>query len=186
MVGVYYSHDKAHLLYKRTPIRQRNARFALTPTPNGSELTIDAPGVSRQRTRCGETTNGNECVLFWNDGNHKLHIELGRDNNVATFPLAHGYPKFEAFCCEAALNDPSSDPIAMPSSIISDDEDDHEEVTTGTPQSLKPSWQRNVTSSDTGTPQTTGTTTFDLNGPSIPAPGGESAQTPRSKNLRTS
>lgn len=142
--------------------------------------------LTGQRTRCGETTNGNECVLFWNDGNHKLHIELGRDNNVATFPLAHGYPKFEAFCCEAALNDPSSDPIAMPSSIISDDEDDHEEVTTGTPQSLKPSWQRNVTSSDTGTPQTTGTTTFDLNGPSIPAPGGESAQTPRSKNLRTS
>ncbi len=105
----------------------------------------------KQRARCGETRNGNEFVLLWNDGDHKLHIELGRDNNVATFPLVHGlYTKFEAFCCKASLNDPSSDPIAMPSSIISDDEDNHNEVLTATPQQWKSTWQQQATPTDAG------------------------------------
>ncbi len=69
MVGVYYSHEKAYHSYgEQTPIKEQGdgsrderTRFtsecqygngtqglaASTLTPNGSELTIDAPGVSR-------------------------------------------------------------------------------------------------------------------------------------------
>jgi hypothetical protein len=42
----------------------------------------------RLRATCGERTDGNKCVLFWDNGNHNLHIELSRQSYVATFPLA--------------------------------------------------------------------------------------------------
>jgi hypothetical protein len=81
------------------------------------------------KTSCGEHTNGLECVLYWGDGEYKRHIDLGRNDNVATFPLAHGYSHFAAFCSEAGMDDQDREMIAMPSAFISDDESvAHEEV----------------------------------------------------------
>ncbi|KAI2502103.1 hypothetical protein MHU86_12333 [Fragilaria crotonensis] len=125
------------------------------------------------RATCGEQTNGNECILYWNDGQNQLHIELSRVNNVASFPLAHGFEQFGAFCCEAALDNPSDDPIAMPSTIISDDEDDHDEVTAKAPLPWQSTWQ----------PATrrqqekfiASEIEFALNGPSTTPPGGETS-----------
>ena len=51
---------------------------------------------SSQRDRCGEYTNGRECVLYWDGGKHKLHIPLGKRDNVATFNLASGFEKFSS------------------------------------------------------------------------------------------
>ena len=78
----------------------------------------------QQRTERGEHTNGNECVLYWENGNYKRHVDLGRTDNVATITLTPGYKQFEAFSSEAELDDPMGDPIALPSGIISDDDDD--------------------------------------------------------------
>lgn len=88
----------------------------------------------KARTTCGERTNENECMLFWNNGHNKLHIDLNRENNVATFPMAHGYRHFAVFCSEAGL-DPMTDDdlVAMPTSLISDDEDGHDEVAAPVP-----------------------------------------------------
>jgi hypothetical protein len=80
---------------------------------------------SRKRQKDhGEHTNGNECVLYWQGGKHTRHMQLGQEDNVATSTLAPGYTQFEAFCCEADMVDPHQDPVALPSCIISDDEDD--------------------------------------------------------------
>ena len=85
----------------------------------------------RLRATCGERTDGNECVLFWNNGRNNLHIDLSRHSNVATFPLAHGYKQFKVFCSEAGM-DPTIDDdiVAMPTSLISDNEDNHDDVLT--------------------------------------------------------
>jgi hypothetical protein len=123
------------------------------------------------RATCGETTNGNECVLYWNDGENQLHINLSRENNVASFPLAHGYEQFGAFCCEAALDDPTDEPLAMPSTIISDDEDDHDEVEAQAPLPWKSPWQ--PAKVDPPAKSTATAIEFDLNGPSTTPPGGE-------------
>ena len=77
----------------------------------------------KRRNECGERTNGNECVLFWNGGESSLSIPLGRRDDVATFRMAHGFKQFAAFCCEAGLDGYDMDPMAMPSGIISDDEE---------------------------------------------------------------
>jgi hypothetical protein len=55
----------------------------------------------QQRTERGEHTNGNECVLYWENGNYKRHVDLGRTDNVATITLTPGYKQFEAFSSEA-------------------------------------------------------------------------------------
>jgi hypothetical protein len=79
-----------------------------------------------ERDKCGEYTNGRECILFWGGGNYKLRIPIGKRDNVATFPMASGYKKFKAFCCEAELDESTSELIALPSGFVSDEEDDDE------------------------------------------------------------
>ncbi len=135
---------------------------------------------SSQRDRCGEYTNGRECVLYWGGGKHKLHIPLGKRDNVATFYLASGFEKFRAFCCEAALDDTNQEAIAMPSGLVSDDEDEREEPAVPTRSNA---WRR-----DSDTPETpTGAPTIDLNGPSYTPSTGETktAQAPTSEHQKT-
>jgi hypothetical protein len=62
--------------------------------------------------------------LLWEGGRRQRTIPLGSGTNVATFSLAPGFSKFEAFCVEADLLDHIGNPMAIPSGIISDDEDD--------------------------------------------------------------
>ena len=109
-----------------------------------------------QRERCGEYTNGRECVLYWKGGEHKLRIPLGKRDNVATFYLASGFEKFRAFCCEAALDVTDKDVIAMPSGLVSDDDEEPEEQEA--PSTI--AWKRNSPATHTQEP------TIDLNGPS--------------------
>lgn len=45
------------------------------------------------RQNCYERTDGNNCILYWNSGESKRTVELGRRNNVATFSPAPGYDK---------------------------------------------------------------------------------------------
>ena len=61
---------------------------------------------------------------LWGEGKYQRTIPLGRDNNVATFSLAPGYSNFEAFCVEADLLDSIQDPIALPSGIIGNDDEE--------------------------------------------------------------
>ena len=76
-------------------------------------------------SQCGEITDNNKCVLFWDNGNSRRTIKLHKGNNVATFPLASGYTKFFAFCCETDMIDETDqDVIALPAGLISDDEGD--------------------------------------------------------------
>jgi hypothetical protein len=82
-----------------------------------------------KRTERGEHTNGNECVLYWAHGAYKRHIPLGKHDNVATITLSPGYQQFEAFCSEAGVDDDNTDPVVMPSQLVSDDEGE-DEVTT--------------------------------------------------------
>ena len=58
-----------------------------------------------QPRNAGETTNGIECRLFWNNGKNKLTIPLNRSNNVATLTTTPGYERFEAFCAEADIGE---------------------------------------------------------------------------------
>ena len=55
-----------------------------------------------------------------------MRIPLGRNDNVATFPMASGYEKFKAFCCEAELDETTWEVITLPSGFVSDDEDEQE------------------------------------------------------------
>ena len=55
-----------------------------------------------------------------------MRIPLGKRDNVATFPMASGFDKFRAFCCEAKLDETTRTVIALPSGLVSDDEDDDE------------------------------------------------------------
>ena len=127
----------------------------------------------KHRTDCGEHTNGNECVLYWKGGLHKLHIDLGRKDNVATFSLAPGYKQFEAFCCEADMVDPNQDPVALPSGIISDDDedDDHDVVKAAAPSHWSHLWERPVDANITkeSPPAASTTVDFNLNGPTTKA-----------------
>ena len=132
------------------------------------------------RATCGEQTNGNECILYWNDGQNQLHIELSRVNNVASFPLAHGFEQFESFCCEAALDDPTDDPIAMPSTIISDDEDNHDEVKAKAPLPWQSTWQPATRRQQENSVATE--IEFALNGPSTTPPGGEASTNSKESN----
>ena len=122
----------------------------------------------KQRAQCGEHTNGNECVLYWNDGESKLHIRLGQRDNVATFPLAHGYSQFHAFCCEAGLGDSTCKTLATHSSLISDDEEEAVEVSEPT---IPPSWTAAWSPPADDPPRNT--EAFALNGPSSTPSTGE-------------
>ena len=122
---------------------------------------------------CSEHTDGNRCVLTWHDGKSQRTIPLGKRDNVATFTLAPGYSNFEAFCCEADLTEPMSDPIALPSGIISDD--DYAANSSDMDAANEPiqpiPWQKTWTAPATPTaqpdsvPDMATTVDFSLNGP---------------------
>jgi hypothetical protein len=131
---------------------------------------------SKNRTRkspCGERTDANECVLYWNHGHSTLHIPLGKRDNVATFSLAQGYSQFAAFCCEIDGADLCRHPMALPSGIISDDDADdvHDEVPVSTPLPWQHLWQRPSEVDKTEPSQTE----FNLQGPPTPNSEGESS-----------
>ncbi|KAI2499308.1 hypothetical protein MHU86_15152 [Fragilaria crotonensis] len=111
-----------------------------------------------ERDKCGEYTNGRECVLFWGGGKYKIRIPLGKKDNVATFTMASGFEKFRAFCCEAELDESTRDVIAMPSGLVSDDEED-DEVETGNDEMLTNAWKHSNETNPTPTTHT-------LDGPS--------------------
>ena len=125
--------------------------------------------TKHQRRSYGEHTNGNECVLYWDNGSSKRTIELGRFNNVATFSLAPGYENNQLFCCEAALDDQSdSNPIALPVGIISDDEhnaDDDEVSETADEPNTAWSSPSDDDGDDEQLPTTPTAIDFALNGP---------------------
>ena len=123
----------------------------------------------RQRSHCGETTNGMECILHWENGAYQRRIPLGRHNNVATFHLAPGFTQFKVFCAEAELDDHDEcDPLALPSGVITDEEPDE---TTETPILPPADVRHNVERSvSVSTPDQTSDAAnpvdFSLNGPS--------------------
>jgi hypothetical protein len=133
-------------------------------SPQHWAQTQNGKNQKRNKNNCGEHTNGIECTLYWNGGDHKLHIPLGRRDNVATFPMSPGYKQFAAFCCEAGMDDDSIEPVAMPSGIISEDEEsDHVEVDLEEPPSVEHHWQPPSVDDLQQTPLNTD---FNLNGPS--------------------
>lgn len=69
----------------------------------------------------GEKTNHKEVQLQWANGQHTKTIPLDPNNNVATFRLAPGFTKFQAFCVEIKNDD--KDPITL-ETIVTDDEGD--------------------------------------------------------------
>ena len=79
--------------------------------------------MHHERRNCFECMDSNQSTLFWNSSQSKQTVALGRKNNVATFSLAHGYNNFKVFCKEADLVKPVSDPIALPTGIISNNDD---------------------------------------------------------------
>lgn len=136
----------------------------------------------KQRRECGERTDGNECVLYWGDGKYNLHMDLDPRNNVASFPLSPGYTQFKAFCTEADLDDPFHEPVAMPASMISDDEhEDETDVDEVAPQRRSDAWQ--PTTTPDYTPDTAITVEFDLNGPPSTASEGEKHLKSQDNNL---
>ena len=99
-----------------------------------------------ERTMYREHTDGNQCVLTWDQGNSRRTIPLSRGTNVAAFTLAPGYSDFQAFCIEVDILASSNDPIhAFPSGMVSDDEDN---------ESVLPALSRPATGTQGGLPQT--------------------------------
>ena len=135
----------------------------------------------------GERTDGNECVMFWDGGRHQKTIQLGKRDNVATFMLAPGYQNFKAFCCEADLNEPMSDPIALPSGIISDDEDeqadtyDVEERPSDEATPWQQTWTPPQTTTETDDSAKATPVDFSLNGPFTTASEGGNTMEPTSE-----
>ena len=126
----------------------------------------------KQRHHYGERTTSHQCVLFWNDGNSKRTVPLGRADNVVSFSLAPGYDNFEAFCSATDLLDPSDGPIAFPSGIISDDDDDREDEVE--PDDVSPTTWTGAPDEPTYTLPTAATPVdFNLDGPTTSTPEGE-------------
>jgi hypothetical protein len=141
--------------------------------------------IKKLRDGTGETTTAEKAVLFWNEGNNKLDVKMGLEDNVATFYLAPGFNKFAMFCqvISKDYNDLQHNPLmAEDSQVVSDDEDDADDdvlppVTkatprtslwsrlTGLPISKQSAMKEQSTAEDSPT-----MTTFNLNGPSTSKP----------------
>jgi len=95
--------------------------------------------LDRLREGTGARTIANKCTLFWDFNQQKLDIPLGKKDNVATFYLAPGFTKYQAFCTEIG-NDlgTESEPIAQPVNIIEDDETEDDVI----PELVKPMTDR--------------------------------------------
>ena len=118
------------------------------------------------RTQCKhmqtrEMTDATSCTLSWGADKHQLTVPLDY-NNVATFHLAPGYSKFDAFCAEAKINE---DYVlhCEAANLISDDEEEETAVPT---QTTAPIITTKVSQGDTVTSTEGPTMTdFNINGP---------------------
>ena len=139
----------------------------------------------QSRGKYGERTDGNECVLYWdNAGKRQRRIPLSRHKNVATLTLASGYTCFEAFCNEAGILEPTDEILALPIGLISDDEDDNASVAETEDgdeddRSVEP-MSNEPTPVDSAFKDTATPVEFDLNGPTTPASEGERTAPPTS------
>ena len=81
-----------------------------------------------------------------------MQTPLSKRDIVATFPMASGFGKFRAFCCEAELDETTRDVIAMPSGFVSDNEDD-DELEASDKGQRKNAWQRPQDSTNNSDPR---------------------------------
>jgi hypothetical protein len=90
--------------------------------------------------RAWETTDAENCKLFWLSREKQLVIPIRVSDNVATFPLAPGYEKFTAFYAEAQIKDSDNlDPvIAQPAVATGNDNEGEDEPYKDDWQSLAP------------------------------------------------
>ena len=106
----------------------------------------------------GSETNGKQVTLYWHGKQYKKTVPLGSEDNVATFALAPGYNKFDAFCAKADL-DPDleyMDPLIVDETqVVTDDEDEVKEIPNKEPYFFD-------AESEERTPRQMN---FDLNGP---------------------
>jgi len=65
--------------------------------------------------------NAKEATLYWSQRKHQLTVPLGASNNVATFHMAPGCDKFEAFCTEIEADLDDVNPIVMDAEVVEDD-----------------------------------------------------------------
>ena len=88
--------------------------------------------------------------------------------------------KFRAFCCEAALDDTDAEVMALPSGLVSDDDEEPEERSVPIRSNA---WRRGTDTPDPPTQEPT----IDLNGPSNPPSTGEKekAKAPTSEQPKT-
>ena len=135
--------------------------------------------------KCYERTDDQRCILNWNFGSSKRTVELGRTNNVATFSLAPGYKQFGNFCCEADISEETQpELIALPSGIISDDEEDDEveQRATEPPDSLNPPSQLD-SDSDPTLKTTSPVVEFNMNEPDTSTSEGEGTVPMSTRNV---
>ena len=74
-----------------------------------------------------ESTNGTECVLYWQQRQHQLTIPLDDRSNVATLALAPGYNDYDIYCQEVGITTRYDDSALIrdpDAAIVSDDEDE--------------------------------------------------------------
>ena len=78
----------------------------------------------------GSDVNAQEASLYLQQRKHKLVVPLSPEDNVATFHLALGYSKFEAFCTEVGPEDGETgkDPVVLDTGIIISEDEDADEV----------------------------------------------------------
>ena len=124
----------------------------------------------------GETTTFDKCVLFWNRRHNQLDVQLGPNDNVATFYLAPGFNNFSLFCqqCNIDYHQSQEEPItAMPAGVITDDEndDDDDDVIPPKPKyhsfwdTLTTKFSRKPVDKNKSRNPQPRSTDFDLNGP---------------------
>jgi hypothetical protein len=110
-----------------------------------------------------EHTSPSKCVLYWKQKQYSLTIPLSKSTNVATYPLAPGYKRYDMYCHEVGITTTADDAdmvrdITVP--IISDDEDDNSvtpNAGTGSEEQRDERWA----------PKDPQTCAFNINGPII-------------------
>jgi len=138
----------------------------------------------KRRNGTGETTTATKTVLFWNNNRNKLDVNMGINDNVATFYLAPGFNKFSMFCQMVSIdyNEQQEDPLtAEDTQVVSDTEDDDDD---DLPPMIESTRQRSLWSRLTGLPisrqrnqeesdtidNAPSTTIFNLDGPARSKP----------------
>jgi hypothetical protein len=100
------------------------------------QVNLLSPQHWAQTIKCGrawETTNKSTCTLSWKGRKHRLTVQLGKGDNVATIDLCPGYSRYASFCAHAAIGDCKDDHapiVAMPAMTVNfdngtDDADGH-------------------------------------------------------------